>query len=156
MYIYIYVANGWSSYPQLIMILEEIWTYNSWWRFSVWYILYILLCMTSSNKVDSQTFQNDFINFVCMFVCFKFPLKFERCGCLVEMFDAKLVCTMYIICWWLEDVLISLFFFSNYFSGDKSEVLDIDNPDLIKYPLFVRATPYECILNKRRCTIHTW
>ncbi|KAK2142481.1 hypothetical protein LSH36_950g00055 [Paralvinella palmiformis] len=33
-----------------------------------------------------------------------------------------------------------------YLNGDKSEVLDIDNPDLEKYPEFVRTTKYECIL----------
>ncbi|XP_068101346.1 tRNA wybutosine-synthesizing protein 5 isoform X2 [Hyperolius riggenbachi] len=33
-----------------------------------------------------------------------------------------------------------------YLSGDKSEVLDVDNPDLSKYPLFSRARRYECIL----------
>ena len=31
-------------------------------------------------------------------------------------------------------------------SGDKSEVLDIDNPDLLRYPEFVKATRYECEL----------
>ncbi|XP_053554700.1 tRNA wybutosine-synthesizing protein 5 isoform X2 [Bombina bombina] len=33
-----------------------------------------------------------------------------------------------------------------YLSGDKSEVLDVDNPDLTKYPLFSRARRYECLL----------
>lgn len=32
------------------------------------------------------------------------------------------------------------------FSGTKSEVLDIDNPDLAKYPLFSKARRYECSL----------
>ena len=32
------------------------------------------------------------------------------------------------------------------FSGDKSEVLDIDNPDLNKFPDFARASRYECYL----------
>ena len=32
------------------------------------------------------------------------------------------------------------------FSGDKSEVLDIDNPDLKRYPEFVKAMRYECEL----------
>ena len=31
-------------------------------------------------------------------------------------------------------------------SGDKSEVLDVDNPDLTKYPEFAKATRYECEL----------
>uniref|UniRef100_A0A8C4UM16 tRNA-yW synthesizing protein 5 n=1 Tax=Falco tinnunculus TaxID=100819 RepID=A0A8C4UM16_FALTI len=33
-----------------------------------------------------------------------------------------------------------------YLSGTKSEVLDVDNPDLQKYPLFVKAKRYECVL----------
>ncbi|XP_041433029.1 tRNA wybutosine-synthesizing protein 5 isoform X5 [Xenopus laevis] len=33
-----------------------------------------------------------------------------------------------------------------YLSGDKSEVLDVDNPDLVKYPLFSHARRYECYL----------
>ncbi|XP_072275243.1 tRNA wybutosine-synthesizing protein 5 [Pyxicephalus adspersus] len=33
-----------------------------------------------------------------------------------------------------------------YLSGDKSEVLDVDNPDLAKYPLFSQARRYECTL----------
>ncbi|MBN3323977.1 TYW5 protein, partial [Atractosteus spatula] len=33
-----------------------------------------------------------------------------------------------------------------YLSGDKSEVLDIDNPDLGQYPGFVKAQRHECIL----------
>uniref|UniRef100_A0A452QBB1 tRNA wybutosine-synthesizing protein 5 n=1 Tax=Ursus americanus TaxID=9643 RepID=A0A452QBB1_URSAM len=33
-----------------------------------------------------------------------------------------------------------------YLSGTKSEVLDIDNPDLAKYPLFSKARRYECSL----------
>ncbi|KAL2081139.1 hypothetical protein ACEWY4_022992 [Coilia grayii] len=33
-----------------------------------------------------------------------------------------------------------------YLSGDKSEVLDIDSPDVEKYPEFVKAQRYECIL----------
>ncbi|XP_012976571.1 tRNA wybutosine-synthesizing protein 5 isoform X3 [Mesocricetus auratus] len=33
-----------------------------------------------------------------------------------------------------------------YLSGSKSEVLDIDNPDLDKYPLFPKARRYECSL----------
>lgn len=33
-----------------------------------------------------------------------------------------------------------------YLSGDKSAVLDIDQPDTDKYPLFQRALRYECIL----------
>lgn len=32
------------------------------------------------------------------------------------------------------------------FLGDKSEVLDIDSPDLQLYPDFVKACRYECIL----------
>ena len=31
-------------------------------------------------------------------------------------------------------------------TGDKSEVLDIDNPDLNKFPRFTQATRYEGIL----------
>ena len=31
-------------------------------------------------------------------------------------------------------------------SGDKSEVLDVDSPDLTKYPEFAKATRYECEL----------
>uniref|UniRef100_A0A8D0G9N7 tRNA-yW synthesizing protein 5 n=1 Tax=Sphenodon punctatus TaxID=8508 RepID=A0A8D0G9N7_SPHPU len=33
-----------------------------------------------------------------------------------------------------------------YLSGTKSEVLNVDNPDLDKYPLFVKARCYECNL----------
>ena len=33
-----------------------------------------------------------------------------------------------------------------YLAGDKSEVLDIDNPDLNKFPKFQKATPYICTL----------
>uniref|UniRef100_A0A8C3W9M4 tRNA wybutosine-synthesizing protein 5 n=1 Tax=Catagonus wagneri TaxID=51154 RepID=A0A8C3W9M4_9CETA len=33
-----------------------------------------------------------------------------------------------------------------YLSGSKSEVLNIDNPDLAKYPLFSKARWYECFL----------
>ncbi|XP_018611390.1 tRNA wybutosine-synthesizing protein 5 isoform X1 [Scleropages formosus] len=34
-----------------------------------------------------------------------------------------------------------------YLSGDKSEVLDIDNPDLERFPDFVKARRYECVLD---------
>ncbi|XP_063794179.1 tRNA wybutosine-synthesizing protein 5 isoform X2 [Pseudophryne corroboree] len=34
-----------------------------------------------------------------------------------------------------------------YLSGDKSEVLDVDKPDLAKYPLFSQARRYECTLH---------
>ncbi|CAL8240768.1 unnamed protein product [Merluccius merluccius] len=33
-----------------------------------------------------------------------------------------------------------------YLSGDKSEVLDIDSPDLERFPDFVKAQRYECVL----------
>ncbi|XP_031726037.1 tRNA wybutosine-synthesizing protein 5 isoform X2 [Anarrhichthys ocellatus] len=33
-----------------------------------------------------------------------------------------------------------------YLSGDKSEVLDIDSPDLNQFPEFVKAKRYECVL----------
>jgi tRNA wybutosine-synthesizing protein 5 len=33
-----------------------------------------------------------------------------------------------------------------YLKGDKSQVLDIDNPDLDKYPLFSKVKRYECLL----------
>ncbi|XP_005989578.1 tRNA wybutosine-synthesizing protein 5 [Latimeria chalumnae] len=33
-----------------------------------------------------------------------------------------------------------------YLTGDKSEVLDVDNPDLSKYPDFPKARRYECYL----------
>lgn len=33
-----------------------------------------------------------------------------------------------------------------YLSGSKSQVLNIDNPDLAKYPLFSKARRYECSL----------
>ncbi|XP_043916562.1 tRNA wybutosine-synthesizing protein 5 isoform X2 [Protopterus annectens] len=33
-----------------------------------------------------------------------------------------------------------------YLTGDKSEVLDIDNPDLSRYPEFQKAVRYECHL----------
>ncbi|XP_059199492.1 tRNA wybutosine-synthesizing protein 5 isoform X3 [Centropristis striata] len=33
-----------------------------------------------------------------------------------------------------------------YLSGDKSEVLDIDSPDLNRFPQFVKAKRYECVL----------
>lgn len=31
-------------------------------------------------------------------------------------------------------------------SGDKSEVLDVDSPDLKLFPEFVKAKRYECVL----------
>ncbi|XP_078084937.1 tRNA wybutosine-synthesizing protein 5 [Mustelus asterias] len=34
-----------------------------------------------------------------------------------------------------------------YLTGDKSEVLDVDTPDLEKYPQFVKAQRYECQLD---------
>lgn len=34
----------------------------------------------------------------------------------------------------------------SFFLGDKSEVLDIDTPDLQLYPDFVKACRYECVL----------
>ncbi|XP_061580310.1 tRNA wybutosine-synthesizing protein 5 [Cololabis saira] len=33
-----------------------------------------------------------------------------------------------------------------YLSGDKSQVLDIDSPDLKRFPEFVKAKRYECVL----------
>lgn len=33
-----------------------------------------------------------------------------------------------------------------YMKGDKSQVLDVENPDYSKYPLFSHAKRYECIL----------
>lgn len=33
------------------------------------------------------------------------------------------------------------------FLGDKSEVLDIDTPDLQRYPEFMKACRYECFLD---------
>ena len=33
-----------------------------------------------------------------------------------------------------------------YLSGDKSQVLDIDNPNLEKFPKFTKAVAYECFL----------
>ncbi|XP_059709335.1 tRNA wybutosine-synthesizing protein 5 [Haemorhous mexicanus] len=33
-----------------------------------------------------------------------------------------------------------------YLSGTKSEVLDVDNPDMDKYPLFGKAKRYQCVL----------
>ena len=33
-----------------------------------------------------------------------------------------------------------------YLNGDKSEVLDIDNPDLSRFPKFTEVIPYECFL----------
>lgn len=42
-------------------------------------------------------------------------------------------CSIYIILVW-------------NFTGSKSEVLNIDNPDLAKYPLFSKARWYECSL----------
>ncbi|XP_017294113.1 tRNA wybutosine-synthesizing protein 5 [Kryptolebias marmoratus] len=33
-----------------------------------------------------------------------------------------------------------------YLSGDKSEVLDVDAPDLKRFPDFVKASRYECVL----------
>lgn len=32
------------------------------------------------------------------------------------------------------------------YAGDKSEVIDVENPDLNKYPNFSQATPYRCLL----------
>ena len=40
-----------------------------------------------------------------------------------------------------EDEVIDVLFL-----GDKSEVLDIDNPDEDRFPLFKRATRHECVL----------
>ncbi|XP_048339679.1 tRNA wybutosine-synthesizing protein 5 [Sphaerodactylus townsendi] len=34
-----------------------------------------------------------------------------------------------------------------YLSGSKSEVLDVDMPNLKRYPLFAKAKRYECLLN---------
>ena len=34
-----------------------------------------------------------------------------------------------------------------YMIGDKSLVIDVDSPDLEKYPLFTKARRYECQLN---------
>ncbi|XP_076306272.1 tRNA wybutosine-synthesizing protein 5-like [Tachypleus tridentatus] len=34
-----------------------------------------------------------------------------------------------------------------YMNGDKSEVLDVENPDLEKYPEFIKATKYTCTLD---------
>jgi tRNA wybutosine-synthesizing protein 5 len=33
-----------------------------------------------------------------------------------------------------------------YLKGDKSKILDIDNPDLEQYPLFAKLDRYECTL----------
>ena len=33
-----------------------------------------------------------------------------------------------------------------YLNGDKSEVLDIDNPDLSRFPKFTEVIPYECLM----------
>lgn len=33
-----------------------------------------------------------------------------------------------------------------YLKGDKSQVLDIDDPDMARYPLFKNAHPFECTL----------
>ena len=33
------------------------------------------------------------------------------------------------------------------YAGDKSQVIDIENPDLSEYPLFANVTHHECILN---------
>jgi tRNA wybutosine-synthesizing protein 5 len=33
-----------------------------------------------------------------------------------------------------------------YMDGDKSKIIDIDNPDLNNYPLFSKAKRYECKL----------
>ena len=33
-----------------------------------------------------------------------------------------------------------------YMKGDKSEILDIDNTDFSKYPLFSKVKRYECLL----------
>ena len=33
-----------------------------------------------------------------------------------------------------------------YMNGDKSEILDIDNPDYEKYPLFLNIKRHECLL----------
>lgn len=38
------------------------------------------------------------------------------------------------------------YLFTEIFLGTKSEVLDVDNPDMEKYPLFVKAKRYECVL----------
>lgn len=35
-----------------------------------------------------------------------------------------------------------------YLNGDKSKVLDIDNPDLSRFPNFANATRYECLLEE--------
>jgi tRNA wybutosine-synthesizing protein 5 len=38
-----------------------------------------------------------------------------------------------------------------YMQGDKSEVLEVDNPDYEKYPLFRHAKRYECNLLAGDC-----
>ena len=35
-----------------------------------------------------------------------------------------------------------------YMEGDKSQVIDIDHPDLEKYPEFQKAKPYECVMER--------
>lgn len=42
--------------------------------------------------------------------------------------------------------LFLLSFLLLFFSGDKSEVLDIENPDLERFPLFAKGTPYKGFL----------
>ena len=34
-----------------------------------------------------------------------------------------------------------------YMKGDKSSVLEVDDPDPVEFPLFSKATRYECVLN---------
>ena len=38
-----------------------------------------------------------------------------------------------------------------YMKGDKSQVLDVDKPDLDSYPLFLKATRFECELEAGDC-----
>ncbi|GIY03878.1 hypothetical protein CDAR_366961, partial [Caerostris darwini] len=41
-----------------------------------------------------------------------------------------------------------------YLNGDKSEVIDIENPDLEKFPKFKNVTRHECHLLSEMCYIY--
>lgn len=53
------------------------------------------------------------------------------------------VCKCFVIVWKSRTVYSLLL---KTFLGTKSEVLDVDNPNFEKYPLFVKAKRYECYL----------
>ncbi|KAM6955504.1 LOW QUALITY PROTEIN: tRNA wybutosine-synthesizing protein 5 [Lycodopsis pacificus] len=63
-----------------------------------------------------------------LFDCSKYPVNPTRNGCVM-----------------VYNIIVPLFILIQP-SGDKSEVLDIDSPDLNQFPEFVKAKRYECVL----------